>query len=249
MQLAMQSLGFSDMGRLYEIYAAHIAFERGIRNDTPMYLNLSDKFIGTDLKDARKAEIMQTHLLGAGSHFYFHRQLEALARCAQSPGSTQKEALRLCFCRILAKILAQTFATLLPTEPVSDTSFFDKPIEALIKQCDVDKEITIIEASAVNHSICNIQSKQSASYAAEFSLSAESNQRSALSESPKTLKHCKGLTSIFTPKISGPLRRKSCPQISKKNNKDSNEPGFVYNPPAKIHTCPTNAQLLHVYSY
>ncbi|CAH7672048.1 hypothetical protein PPACK8108_LOCUS6823 [Phakopsora pachyrhizi] len=30
------NLGFSDMGRLYEIYAAHIAFERGIRNDTPM---------------------------------------------------------------------------------------------------------------------------------------------------------------------------------------------------------------------
>ncbi|KAI8447241.1 hypothetical protein BY996DRAFT_6421318 [Phakopsora pachyrhizi] len=116
MQLAMQSLGFSDMGRLYEIYAAYIAFERGIRNDTPMYL--SDKFIGSNLKDAWKAEIMQTHLLGAGSHFNLKGQLEALARCAQSAGLTQKEALRLSFPRIVANILAQKFATLLPTEPV-----------------------------------------------------------------------------------------------------------------------------------
>ncbi|KAI8459138.1 hypothetical protein BY996DRAFT_6410376 [Phakopsora pachyrhizi] len=131
MQLATQSLGFSEMGRLYEIYAVHIAFERGIRNDTPMYL--SDKFIGTNLKDAWKAEIMQTHLLGSGSHFYLNSQLEAFSCCVQSAGLTQKEALRLCFPRIVAKILAQEFATHLPTEPVSDTSFFDKPIEALTK--------------------------------------------------------------------------------------------------------------------
>ncbi|KAI8451351.1 hypothetical protein BY996DRAFT_6416460 [Phakopsora pachyrhizi] len=137
MQLAMKSLGLSDMGRLYEIYAAHIVFERGIRNDTPMYL--SDKFIGTNLKDAWKAEIMQTHLLGSGSHFYLNSQLEAFARY---------------------------------------------------------KEITRIEASAVNHSIPNIQSEQSASYSAEVSLSAESDQRSASSESPKTFKRRKGLTSI-----------------------------------------------------
>ncbi|CAH7670288.1 hypothetical protein PPACK8108_LOCUS5006 [Phakopsora pachyrhizi] len=142
MQLVTQSLGFSDMGRLYEIYAAHIAFERGIRNDTR--------------HDTRKAEIMQTHLLGAGSHFYLNDRLEALSSC--------------CFPRIVAKILAQKFATLSPTEPVSDTSFFDKPVEALIKQCDVDKEITRIETSAVNHSIRNIQSEQSASYFAEFLL-------------------------------------------------------------------------------
>ncbi|KAI8454499.1 hypothetical protein BY996DRAFT_6413845 [Phakopsora pachyrhizi] len=231
MQLATQSLGFSDMGRLYEIYAAHIAFERGIRNDTPM--KLSDKFIETNLKDTRKAEIMQTHLLGAGSTFILMAGWKHLQA---------KEPLRLCFPRSVAKVLAQKFATLSPTEPVSDTSFFDKPVEALIKQCDVDKEITRIETSAVNHSICNIQSEQSASYFAEVSLSAESNQRSALPESPKMLKHSKGLTSInptqlifpvSTPKISGPLRRKSCPQISKKNNKDFNEPGFVYNPPSQ----------------
>ncbi|KAI8444006.1 hypothetical protein BY996DRAFT_6513991 [Phakopsora pachyrhizi] len=142
----------------------------------------SSKFIETNLKDTRKAEIMQTHLLGAGSHFYLNDRLEALSSCVQSAGLTQKEPLRLCFPRIVAKILAQKFATLSPTEPVSDTSFFDKPFEALIKQCDVDKEITRIETSAVNHSIRNIQSEQSASYFAEVSLSAESNQRSALPE-------------------------------------------------------------------
>ncbi|CAH7678695.1 hypothetical protein PPACK8108_LOCUS13153 [Phakopsora pachyrhizi] len=151
MQLATQSLGFSDMGRLYEIYAAHIAFERGIKNDTPLYL--SDKFIGTNLKDARKAEITQAHLLGAGAHFYLNGQLEALARCAQSAGLTQKEALRLCFPRIVAEILARKFATLSPTESVSDTSFFDKPVEALIKRCDVDKEITRIEAGRILFSL------------------------------------------------------------------------------------------------
>ncbi|KAI8457613.1 hypothetical protein BY996DRAFT_6411504 [Phakopsora pachyrhizi] len=138
---------------------------------------------------------MQTHLLGAGSHFYLNGQLEALARCVQSEGLTQKETMRLCFPRTGVKILAQKFATLLPTEPVSDTSFFNKPVDGLIKQCDVDKEITRIDTSAVNHSIRNIQSEQSASYSAEVSLSAESNQRSALPESPKTLKHSKGLTS------------------------------------------------------
>ncbi|KAI8443536.1 hypothetical protein BY996DRAFT_6427406 [Phakopsora pachyrhizi] len=139
---------------------------------------------------------MQTHLLGAGSHFYLNGRLEALASCAQSAGLTQKEPLRLFFPRIVAKILAQKFATLSPTEAVSDTSFFDKPVEALIKQCDVDKEITRIETSAVNHSIRNIQSEQSASYFAEVTPSAESNQRSALPESPKMFKHSKGLTSI-----------------------------------------------------
>ncbi|KAI8460142.1 hypothetical protein BY996DRAFT_6569820 [Phakopsora pachyrhizi] len=115
----MQSLGFSDMGRLYEIYAAHIAFERGIRNDTPIDNANSSTWCWV--------------------HFYLNGRLEALASCAKSAGLTQKEPLRLCFPRSVAKILAQKFATLSPTEPVSDTSFFDKPVEALIKQCDVDK--------------------------------------------------------------------------------------------------------------
>ncbi|CAH7671736.1 hypothetical protein PPACK8108_LOCUS6548 [Phakopsora pachyrhizi] len=107
--------------------------------------------------------------------------------------------------------------------------------------------------SAVNYSICNIQPEPPTSYSAR--VSAERNQRSALPESPKSFKRRKGLISskffvtslanvilenltnfIFpaaTSKTSRPSRRKSRPRISKKKNKDSNELGFVYNPPSQ----------------
>ncbi|CAH7676363.1 hypothetical protein PPACK8108_LOCUS11486 [Phakopsora pachyrhizi] len=111
------------------------------------------------------------------------------------------------------------------------------------------------QSSAVNYSNRNTQPEPRISYSAEVSLSAEWNQRSALPESPIWFKRQKGLISskffvtslanvilenltkfIFpaaTPKTSGPSRRNSHPQISKKKNKDFNEPGFVYNPPSQ----------------
>lgn len=144
---ASHRLGFSGPDKLYGLYAAHIAAERYAINEEP--LHPQHDFIGRDLNDFKKLEVTRANLYAVGPLYFLHKDTSAFQTCAEHAGMNIKEALRLCFPRIVGDLIARAFHGDHGEDNEKAGQMISPMLEEATAQCELELDMLSVERDRV----------------------------------------------------------------------------------------------------